>query len=218
MFTGVGYHGGRTVALHRDLDTIPVLARAGSIVPLIPGDEASFGTANPEALEIHLYAGADGEFTMWEDQDDERWASTRFSFSAGKFCVHPADGATDVVPSSRRYTLVLCGFANVATVSRDGATLELLPGPTPGSVRAELGPVPTMAGAVVRVEGDLAVGANGDARSRAFTLLDRAQIEFALKERIYETLEGDLDQVVAELTALDLPPGLYSALIELITA
>jgi alpha-glucosidase (family GH31 glycosyl hydrolase) len=218
MFTGVGYHGGRTVALHRDLDTIPVLARAGSIVPLIPGDEASFGTANPEALEIHLYAGADGEFTMWEDQDDERWASTRFSFSAGTFCVHPADGATDVVPSSRRYTLVLCGFANVATVSRDGATLELLPGPTPGSVRAELGPVPTMAGAVVRVEGDLAVGANGDARSRAFTLLDRAQIEFALKERIYETLEGDLDQVVAELTALDLPPGLYSALIELITA
>jgi hypothetical protein len=70
----------------------------------------------------------------------------------------------------------------------------------------------------VRVEGDLAVSANGDARSRAFTLLDRAQIEFALKERIYETLEGDLDQVVAELTALDLPPGLYSALIELITA
>jgi alpha-glucosidase (family GH31 glycosyl hydrolase) len=218
VFTGLGYHGGRTVTLHRDLDTIPVLARGGSIVPLVPDDEAGFGTANPEALEIHVYAGGDDEFTMWEDQDDERWASTRFSFGNGEFRVHPADGAIDVVASSRRYTLVLDGFANIASVSRDGATLELTPGPAPGSVRAELGSVPTRTGAVVRVEGDLGVRANGDARTRAFTLLDRAQIEFALKERVYETLDGDLDQVVAELTALDLPPALYSAVIELITA
>jgi alpha-glucosidase (family GH31 glycosyl hydrolase) len=218
VFTGLTYHGGRTVSLHRDLDSIPVLARAGSIVPVVPAHEVSFGTANPDALEIRVSAGADGEFTMWEDQDDERWARTRFTFTGGEFRIHPTEGATDAVPSARRYTLVLCGFGGVASVARDGAALDLVPGPVPGSVRADLGTVAATDGAIVRVDGDLGIRANDDARARVFTLLDRAQIEFALKERVYDTLDGELDQVVAELTALELPSALCSAVVELITA
>jgi alpha-glucosidase (family GH31 glycosyl hydrolase) len=218
VFTGLTYRGGRTLTLHRDLDTIPVLARGGAIVPLVPADAVSFGAANPAALEIRLYAGGDGEFTLWEDQDDERWAGTRLTFADGEFRVHPVDGAVDVVPAVRRYSLVLCGFAGVSGVSRDDAALDLAPGSVPGSVRVDLGPVAAADGTAVRVTGDLAVRANDDARERVFTLLDHAQIEFAVKERVYETLGADLDQVVAELTALDLPPALYSAVIELITA
>jgi hypothetical protein len=37
VFTRVGYSGGRTVKLHRDLDSIPVLARVGTVLPLADG-------------------------------------------------------------------------------------------------------------------------------------------------------------------------------------
>ena len=60
FFTGVRYSGGRTVALHRPLEGYPVLARAGGIVPLTwPGE---YGTQNPAALEVHVFAGADGAY------------------------------------------------------------------------------------------------------------------------------------------------------------
>jgi hypothetical protein len=114
--------------------------------------------------------------------------------------------------------LVLCGFADVSSMSRDGRGLELAPGPVPNSVRAALGTVATETGAVVRVDGDLGIRTDGDARERVFTLLDRAQIEFATKERVYNTLDGELAQVIAELTALQLPAPLHSAIVELITA
>ena len=39
VFTGLTYTGGRTIYLHRDLSSIPVLAKAGAIVPMVPADE-----------------------------------------------------------------------------------------------------------------------------------------------------------------------------------
>lgn len=69
------------MTLYRDLDSIPVLARAGSIVPMVPRGDPTFGTTNPDAIELRVYAGADGEFTIAEDRDDERWAFTQVRFS-----------------------------------------------------------------------------------------------------------------------------------------
>lgn len=63
-------------------------------------------------------------------------------------------------------------------------------------------------GATLRIEGDLSLRANIDVGNRAFELLDTAQISFVLKEQAYRALDGRLDQVIAELTTLDLPPTL----------
>jgi alpha-glucosidase (family GH31 glycosyl hydrolase) len=81
VFTGVVYRGGTTVTLHRGLDTIPVLASAGAILPLASGD---LGIANPDALELRVYAGADGSFVLAEDRDDEGWAETPSSSPAAR--------------------------------------------------------------------------------------------------------------------------------------
>ncbi|MGH3372801.1 MAG: TIM-barrel domain-containing protein, partial [Nocardioidaceae bacterium] len=51
FFTGLVYRGGRSAYLHRDLDSIPVLARSGAIVPLVPEDEVTNDTGNPEVVE-----------------------------------------------------------------------------------------------------------------------------------------------------------------------
>ena len=60
-----------------------------------------------------MYAGADGEFTLAEDQDDERWALTRFTLTGDELRIHPVEGEHGSVPATRRYDVVLCGFAGV---------------------------------------------------------------------------------------------------------
>ena len=221
VFTGVTYRGDRSIALHRDLDSIPVLAPAGAILALTPVGDVAFGTANPDALELRVYAGADGEFVLAEDRDDEQWAETRFTYDAGSgdLVVHPVSGAVGSVPVTRRYEIVLCGFADVTGVTADGAAVS--PdgvGPVPGSVRIVLPSVAADAGVTLRVEGDRALAVNTDVRERAFALLDRAQIDFAVKPAAWQAFDGALDQALAELTALDLPAALRDALVELLVA
>ncbi len=105
VFTGQTYDGGRTVYLHRDLESIPVLARAGAIVPQVPADALGAGTALPTVVEVRAYAGADGELTLVEDADDERWARTRLTYddASGQVTVHPVEGEAATVPTGREY-------------------------------------------------------------------------------------------------------------------
>jgi alpha-D-xyloside xylohydrolase len=51
------------------LDQIPLFARAGSIVPL--GPIVQFAGEKPaDPLELRVYRGADGAFTLYEDEGD----------------------------------------------------------------------------------------------------------------------------------------------------
>jgi alpha-glucosidase (family GH31 glycosyl hydrolase) len=105
VFTGLGYTGGRTVYLHRDLTSIPVLAKAGAIVPMTPEESLLDGTDLPATVEVRVYAGADGDFTLVEDRDDSRWALTRMSYDeqAGELTIHDVDGDPATLPPDRSY-------------------------------------------------------------------------------------------------------------------
>ena len=49
--------------------TIPLFVRAGSIVPL--GPDLQYTSEKPaDPLELRVYAGADGDFTLYEDEGD----------------------------------------------------------------------------------------------------------------------------------------------------
>ena len=61
--------GGRMITSATPLEFIPVYVRAGSIVPLGPVQEWS--TEKPEdPIELRVYPGADGDFTIYEDEND----------------------------------------------------------------------------------------------------------------------------------------------------
>ncbi len=67
IFTGDEYEigkGGKKITLHRKLDSIPVLAKAGGVLPL--SADRGNGCDNPKQLEIRIYNG-DGEYTLLED-------------------------------------------------------------------------------------------------------------------------------------------------------
>ena len=69
FWTGQVSEGGRIVNAIAPLERMPVYVRAGSIVPLGPDEEWS--TQKPaDPIELRIYPGADGDFTIYEDEND----------------------------------------------------------------------------------------------------------------------------------------------------
>lgn len=69
FWTGSRIEGGRMINAITPLDRLPVYVRAGAIVPLGPDQEWS--TEKPEdPIELRIYPGANGDFTLYEDEND----------------------------------------------------------------------------------------------------------------------------------------------------
>ena len=63
------YDGGQEVTLATTIDKIPLFIKAGSIVPF--GPNVQFATEKKwDNLEIRVYPGANAEFTLYEDEND----------------------------------------------------------------------------------------------------------------------------------------------------
>jgi alpha-D-xyloside xylohydrolase len=84
FWTGASIQGGRTVDAPAPIDRIPLYVRAGSIVPL--GPDVEYAAEKPaDPLELRIYRGANGTFTLYEDENDnynyEKGAHATITFS-----------------------------------------------------------------------------------------------------------------------------------------
>ena len=123
VFTGQIYPGGQVVPMFRGLSSIPVLARAGSILVLGPAKGLD---PAPDALEVRAWRG-DGAFTLYEDDGESRafelgcCAKTRIAVRETNdrltLTIAPAEGDAAVLPSSRDWTLVFPDTASCAGVT-----------------------------------------------------------------------------------------------------
>jgi alpha-D-xyloside xylohydrolase len=69
FWTGEKFAGGQTVNKAVPIDIIPLYVKAGSILPI--GPKVQYATErNWDKLEIRIYEGADGKFTLYEDEND----------------------------------------------------------------------------------------------------------------------------------------------------
>ena len=68
FWTGKRVRGGQSINAEAPLNRIPIYARAGSIIPFGPHAEST--SAKPDPIELRIYAGAPGKFTLYEDQGD----------------------------------------------------------------------------------------------------------------------------------------------------
>ena len=69
FWTGDKYTGGQKVSKEAPLDIIPLFVKAGSIIPF--GPKVQYATEKKwDNLEIRIYEGANGEFTLYEDETD----------------------------------------------------------------------------------------------------------------------------------------------------
>lgn len=110
IFTLRSYTGEQEIVLFRDLNTIPVLARQGAIIPLSLDEGNSVD--NPKSLEIWAFSG-NNTFTMIEDNSktdyDAHKVKTEFSISyydnKVTFTIKAAQGDLSVIPSKRNFTV-----------------------------------------------------------------------------------------------------------------
>ena len=69
FWTGERLAEGKRVKTAAPLSSIPLLIRAGSILPLGPKQQY-VGEKPGEPIELRVYGGADGRFTLYEDEGD----------------------------------------------------------------------------------------------------------------------------------------------------
>jgi alpha-glucosidase (family GH31 glycosyl hydrolase) len=226
LFTGTAYRGDRRLRLHRPLGSIPVLARAGAILPLVARDRVSSSTDVPDALEVWVVAGADGAFELVEDRDDDRWATTTFTWDQdrGELVVEPVTGVVESTPPERDLTLVLLGCNLVTrvrvTIDGDHRDAEVVTDPDdpPTATRHHLGPVARGTRVRVEVQGDPARAGN-DVVGTTFDLLDRAAVPLPDKNEMHEMVRtAPAADAVAQLQAMQPDPVLLAALTELLLA
>lgn len=124
FFTGERYASGWH-AIYGRLADIPVFARAGAIIPL--GPKVGWGgIENPAELDVHVFAGADGHFTLYED-DGTTNAYRRGEFSLTEFTqsweknrlvmsIAAAAGDARHLPAQRTIRLHLHGVVSPETI------------------------------------------------------------------------------------------------------
>ena len=117
IFTGQTYEGEKEITLFRDLNTIPVLAKEGAIIPL--SAEKGNSVENPESFEIWAFSG-NGEFTLYEDDSKVDYeahnAKTLFEMKyengSVSFTVNAAEGDLSVLPEKRNYVVKFKDLVN----------------------------------------------------------------------------------------------------------
>ena len=68
FWTGQTNAGGQTISAAAAIDTMPIFVRAGSILPYGPDIQYAMQSVDP--MELRVYPGADGGFTLYEDEGD----------------------------------------------------------------------------------------------------------------------------------------------------
>ena len=243
FFTGEKLTGGRELELYRSLESIPVLAKEGTILPL-DGREEGNAVDAPELMELHIFSGADGSFCLAEDEHEfadfrkEDWAFTRFSLrheSKGGSVeevlhISPVEGNENALPKERLFLLHLRGVSSLEGLSLTYGDTEL-----PVEVGDYLEEEDALLLSLPAWDGKEGIclryrydrekreaQENKLLQNRAFTLLQNAQISYDEKTRIYACLEElgkkSRAEILGAVHSRCTSESLRGALVELLSA
>ena len=116
FYTGKHYAGGQTIVADAPYEKIPVFLPEGAILPVGPEMEWS-DQKKAELIDLYVYAGKDGEFTIYEDE------GTNYNYEKGKYATidikyndaqrtitfGTRKGSFDGMLLKRRFNVVLVG-------------------------------------------------------------------------------------------------------------
>ena len=130
--TGTMLDGGRTVERTFALDEYPVYVRAGAILPMY-GDTVKNLNANDEEILLTLFPGGSGEFSLYEDNGDDKRYAAEFARTHLKsvrdgnlltVTVGKRTGAYRGMPAERKFSVKVLASAAPASVTVDGAKAD----------------------------------------------------------------------------------------------
>jgi alpha-glucosidase/alpha-D-xyloside xylohydrolase len=124
--------GGREIGRAVDLGTLPLFVRAGAIVPLGPVKQYT-SEAVDGPLTATVFPGADGAFTMYEDDGQTfdyrrgEWMGIdmRWTDATRRLTLRLASGSRMRPPASRRIIVRVAGSSVTRDITFTGAPLEV---------------------------------------------------------------------------------------------
>ena len=129
FWTGERLKGGQTITRPTHLDTVPLYARAGAIIPI--GPDVQYTSEKPwDDLEIRVFPGADGRFVLYEDEGDtyayEQGACSEIEFSlrGGTLTIAARRGSFPGMLAARRFRVVTPD-GKVREVAYDGSAQKV---------------------------------------------------------------------------------------------
>ena len=198
IFTLQKYKGSQVITLNRELYSIPVLAKAGAIIPL--SCDKGNSVSNPEILEVWVFKG-NNKFVMYEDNGktdfENHTAKTVFTneFSSAensvKFTVE-VQGDTSVIPKNRQYKICF------KDIDCDDYVVDYSDEPI-----------------VIEISNPLPYKKE-ELRDRVITILSRWQDSTFKKQRAYKPFENvtDKNSLFRVLHSSKLPKPIFNALYE----
>ena len=130
--TGTMLDGGRTVERTFALDEYPVYIRAGAILPMY-GDTVKNLNANNEEILLTLFPGGSGEFSLYEDNGNDKRYAAEFARTHLKsvrdgnlltVTVGKRTGAYRGMPAERKFSVKVLASAAPVSVTVDGAKAD----------------------------------------------------------------------------------------------
>ena len=134
VFTGTHYAGGGTVRVCNGIETTPLFARDGAVLPAVkvvsPIEAADF-----PALSLNVFDGGDGSYTLCEDDGetvDYRTGDVRKTLfthtetgARGSLAIAKAEGAFTTDYTARTYTVRIHSEKAIENVRLDDRTVEV---------------------------------------------------------------------------------------------
>jgi alpha-D-xyloside xylohydrolase len=114
FWTNEQFTGGQKIKKEVPLDIIPLYVKAGTILPI--GPKVQFAAEKKwDNMEIRIYPGADGNFTLYEDENDNynyekgNYSTINFKWNNQdkKLTIEKRHGSFDGMLVNRTFSIVL---------------------------------------------------------------------------------------------------------------
>lgn len=234
IHTGMMYSGNKTIYMYRDIYSIPVLAKAGAILPFTEEIGGKQAEKNPEHLHIKVFTGKSGSFTLYED-DNESCAyekgicvKTKIEYieaEEASLFIHKAEGKLNLIPEKREYLLEIVGVQKIeednirVLIEEKDIKTEVTYSSDNQSIRVKIPAVSVDQCVKIIIKSNILQNTNSIV-DRCFEFLNQAEIEFSIKDKIFSLIKkyNNIAELLSEIYSLDIEQELYGALVEILTA
>lgn len=225
--SGLLYSGDRRLFIHRELETMGLFAKAGTVLPLASIEEFTNDVDNPDVFELLVFTGADGKMELVEDdieqtlEIDSARTSIEYVQAEHQLTIHPPRGNLAVIPAARSWNIVFYGQkASEAkvTVGDTKQTVEAVFDPINHTTRLKID--------VMNISDTVTISLV-DARAAEYqemkilqiiNYLQQAQIAYLTKEAIAEIIqtESSLVTKMSKLDSLEVEPKILAPVKEIL--
>jgi alpha-D-xyloside xylohydrolase len=133
FWTGEKLSGGQEVSKETPIDIIPLFIKAGSIIPV--GPKVQYALEKKwDNLEIRVYEGANGEFTLYEDENDNYnyekgiYSTITFNWNNTKkeLTINDRNGSFPGMLAERKFNIILVGKNKGIGMEQDKQGMEIV--------------------------------------------------------------------------------------------